>query len=433
MLKLIKYIFYFFIGTFLFFIVVPIAFVLFLSPEIYKKSLEEMLQKSTGREVSIHGMLHWTIFPQLGISMDNVTLSNPYNFATSSAANMPFLTIAHGQAGIDLSRLSNHDVEINSLVLDGVKLNLIKNSLGQVNWQIKKSDPKPSNIQVKNGEIIYQDKHSFIRFSDVKLTQFHVKNSEINYTDEINKKYYRFNHINLDSQNIILNKSFPVKASFILNTSQISQPININLSADMTIGNNLEKLLLENINAQTNQYQWRGSLEDSLSKQDLTAISGHMTVVGNNGAFNGIDLYYYSDLADALIHKTQPTKQDTHQTPFKQLQALLDIQDGIVSSKSFTIQADKMEASGKGWINLITHQIDYQLSLQRLTQGNEIKPRGPAIPLVITGDFSKPTIRPDWQSFLVGQLSDQIQQKSEVLGQKIDQAIQQGLQSLISN
>jgi len=432
MLTLLKYVFYFCLGIFILLVIFPIAMIFFASPEFYKNSLTEVIHEITGREVTIGGRLNWTFYPTLGINATNVIISSPPGFAS----NAPFMSIGDLTAGVDFSYLSQKKIQINKLTLNNLNLNLVKNSIGQTNWQLKNTQYNTSvNTDKTHQTSSSSSDNSAFQVSSVTLLQIDVKNSQIHYQDQQNKKEFKLSNLNFALKNAVINKPFPIQTSFVFSTPKISQPINVVFSADMTVEKNQDQinLIADNLNAKTNQYQWEGKLEDDLNKKDIVAISGKLTVSGEHGAFKGIDLYYYSDLADALVHKTKPTRQDTHETPFNQLQASLDIQNGIVNNENLTIQANQMEAKGQGQISLVTQNLNYQISLQRLTQGTEPKPRGPAIPLNITGDIDSPKIRPDWQAFLVDQLQAQLQQHGEEWGQKIDNAIQQGLQSLVGN
>jgi uncharacterized protein involved in outer membrane biogenesis len=430
MLTVLKYVFYFCLGAFLLFVLIPLGIMFFASPQFYKNSLSEVIHKTTGRQVVIQGRLNWTFYPTVGISASNVDISSPSDFAGGT----PFMFIGNLTAGIDFVGLTQRKIQINKLILDNIKLNLVKNTLGQTNWQFNKTDKVNSLSKDQNNQITTTEKNNY-QVSSVTLSQIDIKNSEINYLDQQNKKEFKVSNLNLSMNDAAINKTFPLRASFIFSTPKISQPINVNFSANMTVEQTQHQLNLiaDNLNAKTNQYQWQGNLEDNLNKKDIASISGRLTVSGSHGSFKGIDLYYYSDLANALIQKTKPTRPDTHETPFNQLQASLNISNGLVNNQNLTILADQMEAKGHGQINLISQNLNYQISLQRLTQGAEPKPRGPTIPLNISGDINSPAIRPDWQGFLVDQLQVQLKEHGEEIGQKIDNAIQQGLQNLIGN
>ena len=134
-----------------------------------------------------------------------------------------------------------------------------------------------------------------------------------------------------------------------------------------------------------------------------------------------------------MINQTQPKRQDTHQTSFNSIRGILDIRNGVVSNQDLLIQAQGINASGQGTADLVNQQLDYKISLQRLTGGSEAKPRGPAIPLLVTGSFSDPKIRPDWTSLAVKQIKSQIEAQIEKHKDQIPEDIQKGLQSLLGN
>jgi AsmA protein len=170
-----------------------------------------------------------------------------------------------------------------------------------------------------------------------------------------------------------------------------------------------------------------GKSSDALTKN----LNGNINFNIKNGVLNGIDIPYYSNLADALVNKTQPTRSNTKQTPFGNMTGSFQIANGIAKNQDLLINAPQMKVTGNGTANLVTKQLEYQLQLQRLTSGAVAKSRGPEIPILITGPFSDPKIRPDWQSLVVSQAKEQIKEQIQKHSGEIGQQLQQGLQSLL--
>lgn len=169
-----------------------------------------------------------------------------------------------------------------------------------------------------------------------------------------------------------------------------------------------------------------------------THLNGNASFMIKDGVLHGIDIPYYSNLADALANKSQPTLSNTQQTSFGKLTGTAQISQGIVSNHDLLMEAPQMRVTGNGTANLVTEQLNYRLELQRLTSGSVVKLRGPAIPLLINGSFSAPKIRPDWQVLLVNeaknQFKEQLQKKTqETFGEnsQLNEQLQQGLSALL--
>ncbi len=275
--------------------------------------------------------------------------------------------------------------------------------------------------------------HRSFKLALLTIGEVDLKDSSIVYDDQKQNKEIILDHLQLKSKNIAINKLFPVEleTKFLFKDNKTSRPIDVKITANMLF--NKDKFRLQDMDATTNQYHWIGWLEISPLDKMISGLNGNITFSGKNGAVQGIDLYYYSALADAMIHQTEPTRQDTHQTPFNDIQGTLDIQNGVVNNHDLLVEAQGINASGHGTANLVTQQLDYKVSLQRLTGSSEVKPRGPAIPLIITGTFSKPNIRPDWTSLVVTQVKSRIEAQIEKHKNQIPESIQKDLQGLLGN
>lgn len=434
MLGLIKSIFYICLVLVGLLIAGVIFLVFFVNPNQYKSEIIHNIQQSTGRSLVIAGKMQWTFFPMLGIKVNELTLGNPPSFPETD-----FLFVKDAEISIAFRPLLKGQIQVGKVVLDTLKLNLIKNSSGQVNWQNRSLPSRSLSAESSKNKGELQDpvnksrddNHKFFKLALFTIGEVELKDSSIVYEDEKQNKKIILDQLQFKSKNIALNKFFPIETKFMFTTNKISKPIDIKLNANMLL--NINSLRLQDVDANTNQYHWAGWLAINFLKKDPSALNGHIRFSGKNGAFQGIDLYYYSNLADAMMNQTEPTRQDTHQTPFDSIQGTLDIQDGIVTNHDLFIQAQGINASGQGTVNLVNHVLDYQISLQRLTNGTQVKSRGPAIPLLVTGTITEPKIRPDWTKIAVSQIKSQIEAQIEKHKDQIPESIQKGLQSLLGN
>lgn len=86
----------------------------------FKAEITNKIEQQTGRELQIAGDIGWTIYPGLGLSLTDVKLSNPKNFAPEQMLEVSELT-----AAVALMPLFNKDLQIQQLHLDGVTANLV--------------------------------------------------------------------------------------------------------------------------------------------------------------------------------------------------------------------------------------------------------------------------------------------------------------------
>ena len=101
----------------------------FLDPNDFKSEISAAVEESTGRKLEISGNLALSIFPWLGVSTEQLTLGNRKGFNDG-----PFATIESAQIRVELLPLLRNEVKMDSLLLNGLNLQLERRQNGNDNW-----------------------------------------------------------------------------------------------------------------------------------------------------------------------------------------------------------------------------------------------------------------------------------------------------------
>ncbi len=175
----------------------------FVSPNRLKPVLTEQVMKYTGRQLVIKGDMSWTLFPYLGVKIEQASLSNPAGFKEKM-----FAEISHVTVGVKLMPLFHRRIESSGITLDGMQLHLIKDKNGKTNWNFVASPAGTKNVANSPKT---DTKRAVMGLAISGLT---VTNTAIDYTDEQTKKYYNIKHFALDAKDINLIQPFAIQASF---------------------------------------------------------------------------------------------------------------------------------------------------------------------------------------------------------------------------
>ena len=111
---------------------------LFIDVEDFKPAIIEQAEKATGRSVEIGG-LSASLFPWVGIQLEDVRISNPEGFSEQA-----FFSVDSLDVEMALFPLFNKQVEIRRFALDAPQLLLERNAQGEGNWQQPEGDGDPS-------------------------------------------------------------------------------------------------------------------------------------------------------------------------------------------------------------------------------------------------------------------------------------------------
>ncbi len=167
-------------------ILLTLAFNYWLSPNKFKPEIEQWFLQQTGRELIIEGDLGVTLIPWLGVDTGALKLKNPTGF------DQPFLVeIERSELHLKLWPLFRKQLELSRIEVQGFKINLSTNRLGEQNWLIRQPVPvktalaetapsSPSawkdNLNIAGlafteGEITWRDvpNNRHIKFTDITL------------------------------------------------------------------------------------------------------------------------------------------------------------------------------------------------------------------------------------------------------------------------
>lgn len=107
----------------------------------YKQDLSELVRESTGRDLQFYGDVGLTFYPALGMELGALSLSNAAGFGSE-----PMVKVNQVSISVDVASIIAFSPEIDELILDGLEINLKKNSKGITNWDdLTKADAAQSS------------------------------------------------------------------------------------------------------------------------------------------------------------------------------------------------------------------------------------------------------------------------------------------------
>lgn len=106
-------------------IVIP----LLVDPNDYRAQIADAVEERTGRSFEIEGEISLSVFPWLGLEVGSMRLGNPPGFG-----DQPFAQISSAAVGAKLMPLLFRRLEVSTLKLDGLNVELIRRADGEVNW-----------------------------------------------------------------------------------------------------------------------------------------------------------------------------------------------------------------------------------------------------------------------------------------------------------
>jgi len=174
-------------------------------PNQYKGKISATVKEKTGRELHIDGKLGWSFFPWIGFETGKLELSNAPGFGSE-----PFARINAAGAKVELLPLLRKQIIVDTVFLDGLKLNLAKNSVGKTNWDdlsetsASKSTPAPKQSGSDKGPEI----------GAILVNKIDIRDAEVTWNDQVTRARYAVRHLNLQTGKLSSGEPIDVRLAF---------------------------------------------------------------------------------------------------------------------------------------------------------------------------------------------------------------------------
>jgi len=169
---------------------------LVVDPNDFKGEIVSQVKQQTGRDLKIAGDLNLSLFPWLGVKIDSVELSNAKGFG-----NKPFALVRHAAVRVKLKPLLEKRLEVDTIGLDGVTLNLARNKNGVSNWDdlAQGKQQKPAPDKGKQQDTAGSD----AGLKGISIGGVDIKDATISWDDRQAGQKYAISELNLTSGAIV--------------------------------------------------------------------------------------------------------------------------------------------------------------------------------------------------------------------------------------
>ncbi len=253
-------------------------------PNDYKGEIVTAVKEQTGRDIAIEQKLNLSVFPWLGIETGGVTLSNAQGFTAKSFAEVDDLGIR-----VKLMPLLSQQVEVDTLVIKGLRLNLEKDKTGKTNWDDLAGDKEDKEEDKTDDE---DGKESVA----LKVQGIQIEGARISWDDRQKGEKYVIDGVRLVTGSLAPGATVPVEAGLKVVSSKPAMTLDLDLKADVATNAALTRydisnLLLElagkgeGLPEQGVELKLRGDISAD-TEADTLKISG-LDLQGPNVALNG--------------------------------------------------------------------------------------------------------------------------------------------------
>jgi AsmA protein len=125
-------------------VIVGIYLVVTFDPNAYKDRIESKVAEVTGRELTLAGSIELTLFPSLGLRLEDARVANAEGFGAEPFAELRVIDLA-----VAVRPLLRGEIEVQRIEADGVVFRLARDGDGRSNW-----DDLLERMDAARGEVV---------------------------------------------------------------------------------------------------------------------------------------------------------------------------------------------------------------------------------------------------------------------------------------
>lgn len=205
-----------------------IALPFVVDPNDYKQEISEQVEKATGRTLTLDGDIELSVFPWIALELGPLSLSNAKGFKAES-----FAKVDATQVRIKLMPLLSKQLEMDTVVLDGLVLNLEKNKAGKTNWDDLASPSTETKETTKTESP--NNEPSSPALGAVSIAGVQLTNANILWSDASKAESFQLKDLNLTTDPLVPGKPTAVNMNFSLLSSKPKATANITLDTKVMV------------------------------------------------------------------------------------------------------------------------------------------------------------------------------------------------------
>ena len=213
-------------------IVAIVVIPLVIDPNDYREQIQTEVKNATGRDLTIGGDLKLSVFPWIGVEINQVALSNAKGFQAPE-----FARIEQAEVKVKLLPLLSKQVEVSTVVLKGLQLNLEKNKAGQTNWDdLAKggaaAEEKPKEPAADGGAGI----------AAIAIGGLQIEQAQLSWKDASTGEQYTISDFDLHTDALKFAQPMAVDLGMTLESQKPKVTARLEMKGDLVIAKDMQSL-----------------------------------------------------------------------------------------------------------------------------------------------------------------------------------------------
>lgn len=207
------------------FVVVVIAALLiaprFVNVQKYKPQIEKKVSEATGRPFTLGGNLNLSLFPWIGVSLNDLHMGNPPGFKEKD-----FVSVKSFEVRVKLLPLLSKNIQVKRFVVVEPRIFLEKLKNGKGNWEgLGKPSGKVKTPMKK--KVTKEKAGAGLPIKSLNVGEFSISKASLVWLDDATSNRTEVSDLNLRLKNISFDHPVKISLSALINGSPVSLEGNV--------------------------------------------------------------------------------------------------------------------------------------------------------------------------------------------------------------
>lgn len=194
-------------------------------PNDYKDEISTQVEKVTGRNLTLQGDIGLSVFPWIALELGPLSLSNAEGFKADS-----FAKVEAAEIRIKLLPLLKKQLEMDTVVLDGLVLNLETDKQGKTNWDDLTQTEEPKEEKAKPAE-----EKSGPALAAISIAGVQLSNANILWSDASKGENFQLRNLNLDTDPLVPGEPTALDMAFDLISAKPEAKAHVTLNTKVMV------------------------------------------------------------------------------------------------------------------------------------------------------------------------------------------------------
>lgn len=203
-------------------VLAAVIYVATFDPNDHKAWIAEQFSQRTGRTLALNGAINLSLYPWLGVNIENVTLDNAPGFGQSPLFHADTLAFR-----VKLLSLLGDTYEIDTVKIHGARINLAINESGQRNWADPREDPEVDTDPAKQREA-----NPFL--SKLVVGGVDIRDARLSWDDRFAEVRYDIKDFNMSTDALVYGEPIPLNLTLTASATRPALSAQLDLTTTLS-------------------------------------------------------------------------------------------------------------------------------------------------------------------------------------------------------